>query len=219
MQYLKYYSFSFITALLLFTSANNYAKELLANIVYNPPEEATGAVRRSGAGIRSAGKLVLNVLAPIHVGQVMHEQPRLYWASNVKVPKARFSLTENPFGKAQVVANKTVSAQDAGIHSVALADLDYKLKPGVLYQFTISADKMLASAVIKLVKPSAGVLNKITQANQTQLPSVYAAEGLWYDAIDSLSQLIADEPHNVTYKAARRSLLEQVDLKQVAKLD
>jgi hypothetical protein len=47
----------------------------------------------------------------------------------------------------------------------------------------------------------------------------YAASGVWYDAVDALSQAIQRNPADRRLRRQRSSLLEQVGLKDAAEFD
>ena len=50
-------------------------------------------------------------------------------------------------------------------------------------------------------------------------PALYAGAGIWYDAIDELSRLIAAQPENRELRIQRAALLEQVGLTEAAAFD
>jgi hypothetical protein len=48
---------------------------------------------------------------------------------------------------------------------------------------------------------------------------LYAAEGLWYDAIAALSELIDTRPQDTTLRQQRNTMLEQEGLTEAAAYD
>jgi hypothetical protein len=102
-----------------------------------------------------------------------------------------------------------------------LSDHDVKLVPGVEYQWVVAlitdpdnrSSDLVASGVIKRVESSSELRQKLAQATPTSLPSVYAEEGIWYDALSALSDQIDAHPEDAALGATRADLLRQVGLK------
>ena len=69
------------------------------------------------------------------------------------------------------------------------------------------------------MKPDAALKRSTAGANELALARVYANDGIWYDAIDSLSRAIQQNPGDASLRADRSSLLEQVGLKDAADYD
>jgi hypothetical protein len=69
------------------------------------------------------------------------------------------------------------------------------------------------------VNPSSALEKKLENAKETDFPAIYAKEGVWYEALSSLSGLIRKNPENKGLYRQRASLLEQVGLKREADLD
>ena len=67
------------------------------------------------------------------------------------------------------------------------------------------------------LEPALGELLK--KAAVRDRAGIYAAAGLWYEALDQLTSLIDSDPTSVLYRRQRASLLEQVGLNEVARLD
>jgi hypothetical protein len=76
-----------------------------------------------------------------------------------------------------------------------------------------------ATRILEMIDPPALLQTRLSAADSGSAPTVYAAEGFWYDALDSLSRLIAASPENAELRSQRASLLEQVGLVEAAKFD
>jgi hypothetical protein len=50
-------------------------------------------------------------------------------------------------------------------------------------------------------------------------PAVFAENGIWYEALDTLSRMIADQPTRRDLKLLRALLLDQVNLPEAAEFD
>jgi hypothetical protein len=105
-----------------------------------------------------------------------------------------------------------------------LSDYAIRLKPEVEYEWTVSliqdpaqrSSDVLAGGVIRHVEASPK-LQKITRSvSEQRLPFVYAEEGLWYDAIASVSDLIETNPNDAILRKQRAALLQQVGLSALA---
>lgn len=83
-----------------------------------------------------------------------------------------------------------------------------RFPPGLPYD-------ILSRGTIMRVEPSPSLNAKLARATPDRLPFIYAEEGLWYDAITTVSDLIAANPGNDALRAQRTALLEQVGLKAV----
>jgi hypothetical protein len=82
-----------------------------------------------------------------------------------------------------------------------------------------SGPPLWSSGAIERVAPSPEFLAKLNQAVPSDRPALYATEGLWYDALDSLSGFIQVAPDDRSLRQHRASLLEQVGLHEAAAQD
>jgi hypothetical protein len=135
-----------------------------------------------------------------------------------------------------------IKAPQNGINVVDLAKHQVNLKPGVEYQWSLSvamvpgepSNNIVSSGTIMLVDPPpanlseeqkkkiAQVKNQIAAVNmksQNQIPSIYEEAELWYDALASLSQLIAENPDDEKLRQQRDALLNKVGLNEVVQLN
>jgi len=53
----------------------------------------------------------------------------------------------------------------------------------------------------------------------TEVPTLYAETGFWYDAMTAISELIQAAPNDSGFRAQRAALLEQVGLREAAACD
>lgn len=194
--------------------------------VYKPPKRGAPA-SRVGGGARGAeaGSLVLSVLAPAHTGWTAKAQPTLYWYLS-EPANTRVELTV--IDDASIAPLLEIeSPPKAGMQSLRLADHRVYLKPGMEYQWSVAlvrdprqrSQDIVASGTLTYVEPSAELKQKLTPADKEALASIYAGEGYWYDAIESLSELIESQPQDKRLREMRASLLEQVALPEVAEYD
>ena len=57
-----------------------------------------------------------------------------------------------------------------------------------------------------------GSRRKLAQAAKSDLPSIYAEAGLWYDTVAAISELIEAAPQEQALRKQRAALLSQVGL-------
>jgi hypothetical protein len=110
---------------------------------------------------------------------------------------------------------------------VRLADYNIRLAPGVLYKWSValvidaaqrSYDVMNAGTIERVELPNQ-LRGQLAHANKMTAASVYATEGLWYDTIAALSELIDTRPQDATLRQQRAAVLEQEGLTAAAAYD
>jgi hypothetical protein len=193
-------------------------------IVYNPPLRGAPQAR-VGGGTRGGGsEAVLQVLAPDHVGLTTQAQPTLYWyARTPSIARFEVALIDaegiDPLLEVEADAGKA-----AGIQHLNLGDYGISLQPGMSYQWSVAlvadadsrAMDLVASGVIERIELDGSQDKRIKGSSGMQRVQALAGEGLWYDALDEVSQLIAASPDDASLRAARNQLLVQVGLEEIA---
>ena len=207
------------------------AGQVTKPVLYQPPRGlgAPTAGRRVGGGTRGTNKSVpiLSVLAPDHTGLTVREQPDLYWfASDVVTNPVELTLTLEK-NDAPILEKRLPAPTKAGIQRVRLADYGVKLVPGERYIWSIALvfDPKRRSKDIIAV----GAIERVERANMSSATPAaapttdafyrFAADGLWYDAVMAISELIETAPADLALRKHRVDLLEQVDLPEVGNFD
>jgi hypothetical protein len=202
-----------------------------APFTFKPPMRGAPTTR-VGGGTRSAGAvLTLNVLAPGETGYTIQEKPTIYWYVSEPVTNpveltitSTASLQEAATPAFELTLNPPIGK---GFHALKLADHGVALKTGVEYQWFVAlvrnpaqrSNDAIAGGTIKRVADSEAVQPKLKQTSPAQWPAIYAAAGIWYDAIDQLSKQISADPANRQLREQRAALLEQVGLREAAAFD
>jgi hypothetical protein len=189
--------------------------------VYVPPKRgAPGG--RVGGGTRGTQRdvFLLSVLAPDHSGLTISEQPSLYWfiSGPTSLP-VELTVTDRDSGQPILETRLQVPIQP-GVHRVRLADHNIRLKPGTTYQWFVTvipdsdrrSKDILAGGAIERVDVPDALKAKLTTANKSELFSVYAEAGLWYDAVAAISDMIEAAPQDQGLRKQRTALLSQVGL-------
>jgi hypothetical protein len=180
--------------------------------------------RRVGGSSRGGDELpMIAVIAPDHVGYTVSDQPSLYWFVSKRSP-VRVEITLIDSAGVKPVLETSVTSAEPGIHRFSLAEHNVRLKPEEDYQWSVSlvgddqqrSNDIVSQGALKLVPPPPQLQSRLAGAPREARAGVYAAEGLWYDAITALSESIARQPADRALRAARAALLEQVGLKDAA---
>jgi hypothetical protein len=197
-------------------------------VIFTPPRRGAPQAR-IGAGARGkwSEAIFLCAMAPEQVGLTRQVQPALYWYTN-KPSAARFKLESiSEKGLESVLEVMVESGKSPGVEHLNLRDHSISLSPGIPYQWSVTLVKdeedrssdIVASGVIELVKPDSA-LNNLTQENHgVEGVRTLASNGIWYDAISTISTLIEKTPDNIDTREIRASMLMQVGLKGAAKAD
>lgn len=195
-----------------------------STFAYQPPQRGAPQAR-VGGGTRGTGGDIpeLQVLAPDHVGLTTQAQPTLYWyAHSPVIAHIEFALIDE-VAIDPLLEVETGEVKVTGIQHLNLADHNIRLEPGVPYQWSVAlvmnedsrSTDVMASGVIELVEPDEAVSSRIAGSRGTDLVAAYANEGIWYDALDTISSMIASSPQDQELVAIRATLLDQVGLQAV----
>jgi hypothetical protein len=198
----------------------------VTKLVYKPPVGAGNIPMRVSGGARGgeiAGTSLL-ALVPDHVALTTQAQPSLFWFQS-RPAKAKLELTLVEPRKAKPLLSLTSSQADkAGMHRVKLAKHNIELQPDVLYEWNVAivpdaenrSKDIIAKGVIKRVKASADLGKSIENADDLGRAAAYAEAGIWYDALEAISDAIDAHPADASLHMQRASLLKQVGLPEAA---
>src|SRR5215510_13672054 len=189
--------------------------------VYTPPKRgAPGG--RVGGGTRGIQREVflLSVLAPDHSGFTTSEQPSLYWFISKSTSLPVELTVMDPQGVQPILETRIPAPVEAGVHRIRLSDYNVRLAPGAAYRWFVSvvpdADRrskdIMAGGAIERIEMPEGLKAKVAQAPKSDLPSIYAQAGLWYDTVATISEQIEAAPQDQALRQQRTALLAQVGL-------
>jgi hypothetical protein len=189
---------------------------------YTPPKNALAGTRIDGdGGSRGSGarQPSLYVLAPNHTGLTTRAQPSLFWYQSGPAA-VRFELTIVEPKKARPLLRVGVDKADQpGIHRLPLKRYGVTLTPGVAYRWTVAlvpdaanrSQDIISSGTIERVEPVA--LGGATGVNQAAL---LAGRGLWYDALETVTDELNATPQDKDLRRARAALLDEAGLHAAA---
>ncbi len=196
--------------------------------VYRPPLRGTPG-GRVGGGTRGAGDNAcsLCVLAPDHTGLTIREQPVLYWhLSGQGNPPVELTISEDN-AVSPLLETAVKAPVVPGVNRVALADYGIRLAPDATYKWFVSivADParrsrdVVAGGMIRRVRPPESLAAGPADQASGAAVARYAEAGLWYDAVQAISDLIDASPGDALLRRQRASLMEQAGLPEVAEYD
>ncbi len=217
------------TAVMLTAPTLSLSQTTSAAPVYQPPLRGTTAGGRIGGGTRGLGEQTVNlsVLAPEHLGLTVSAQPHLYWhvTNSVDVP-AEITIVDKR-STDPLLELSVAPPIERGFHVVDLAHHGVRLEPGVQYEWFVAlvvdpkqrSRDIVAGGEIELVSRARGFDGKLAAADGERRASVYAEAGIWYDAVDAVSQLVDRRPTDSVHRLHRAALLDQVGLAHPAEDD
>ena len=197
---------------------------------YKVPKDAVAAPRKDGdAGSRGWTEMLpsLYVLAPNHTGLTTRGQPSLFWYQTGPA-RMRIEVTIIEPTKPKPIMPKPIlrvgadKAEQGGIHRIRLDRYNVTLAPGVVYRWTVSlipdpnnrSQDIIASDTIQRIEPDAQLKAALAGSKGTYTAAVYASHGIWYDALEAVTDGIDGSPADKDLRLQRSALIEQVGLKK-----
>jgi hypothetical protein len=201
------------------------APPLREALPFKAPLRGAPGGRLSGGtrGVESK-MLYFALLAPSHTGLTLSEQPTLYWFSSASA-NCPVELTILMGKEMKSILRVRIADEvRAGFHPIPLADYGIRLQTGVGYQCFVSmltepkhaSRDIIAGGAIERVAYPNNFQKKLTETDIKQVPHVYAAEGIWYDAMNALCSRIDADPSDSLLREQRISLLQQGGLTEAA---
>jgi hypothetical protein len=193
----------------------------LSDFTYKPLLLDAPQTRVDGSTRGTDGEtVILQVLAPEHTGLTLQAQPTLYWYTRTPVA-TRFEIALIDKDKTKpLLAVEADGKKVTGIQQLDLGDHSISLQPEVSYQWSVTqvidagsqSKGVVASGMIERMETGEGLSSRIKMSHGTDLVAVYASEGIWYDALETISSMLEKSPEDQGLVAIRASLLDQVGL-------
>lgn len=171
-----------------------------------------------------AKDVAIYLLVPNGEALTTQKQPSLFYFQRGGGTPSNDDLTLTVVDPASALPLLRAKADnpEPGFRRVQLARHSVELRPGVRYEWRVSlggrqegrSADIFASAGIRYVEPSPE-LQKALEASPGRRAEVYAEHGIWYDALEEVSNRILEEPRNPEWAQARASLLEQIGLGRI----
>jgi hypothetical protein len=195
-------------------AARRSREERSKPVVYRPPRRGSPGGRVAGGGRGSPALPQPLALAPDHVAWTQSASPSLFWHLDGAPPEtARIVFTlVLADGVEPLVERELALPAAAGIQRIRLADFGVMLSPEVDYAWSVS---LLAGDDRSADLVSEGTLRLVGSDVLGGRPAsarVFAEQGLWYDALEALSDALDETPSDPELRAQRDSLLRQAGL-------
>jgi hypothetical protein len=191
-----------------------------------PPRGAPGG--RVGGSTRGTGMVPLvSALVPDHIGLTVQEQVSLFWyLSKSTIYPVELTIIDDQTIR-PLIERRISGPLHPGVQRVRLAEYGLRLVPGVRYRWSVAlvvdpenrSRDMLAGGLIERVAPPEALRAQLAGADKARAPAIYAQAGLWYDALEAISDLIDAAPQMPVLRHQRASLLAQVGLSDIAEHD
>jgi hypothetical protein len=195
-------------------------------IKYTPPSMGKPG-GRVGGGTRGTGAadLFLAAIVPDHAGMTAKRQPALCWYIS-RPTNTRIEITVDD-GKSvkPILETRIESLAGDGMNCLNLSQFGINLQPQVEYQWFVAiipdpeqrSKDVVSGGIIVFSEPAKPLADKVSTAKGVDIPKAYAEEGFWYDAVESLWELIRSNPGDKGYQALRLDLLGQAGLSEVVR--
>lgn len=196
-------------------AAQRSREERARPVVYKPPRRGSPKDGRvAGASRGNTALPHLLALAPDHVGWTQSASPSLFWHLDGVPPEtARIVFTlALADGVEPLVERALPLPAAAGIQRIRLADFGVMLSPDVDYAWSVSLLAGDDRAADLVSEGSLRLVGGDVLGGRPASARVFAAQGLWYDALEALSDALDDTPSDLELRAQRDSLLRQAGL-------
>lgn len=204
-------------------SAANERSTSLLMPVYQPPKRGAPKAR-VGGGTRGSGgeSAFVTVITPPDLARTARAQPTLYWYLSGQVNDP-IELTLIDDKEIKPLLEIKLDRASPGINAVDLSAHGVRLEAGRTYQWSVAivrdarhrSGDVLSSAWMEFNTEPADLNSQLAKAGADQTVYLFAEAGYWYEALDTLSRLIAKYPGETRYAEQRLALLEQADLPDV----
>ncbi len=104
--------------------------------------------------------------------------------------------------------------------AIRMAKYGFEFKPGVTYRWSVAvvmdpenrSQDVVVNGIIQRVEPTPELTADLAKAAESDKAAVYAEHGIWYDALQTISEQLVKSPHDQALLDQRASLLKQVGI-------
>lgn len=187
--------------------------------IYVPPGRGNLTQARAGAATRGLhpGLATLELLAPAPPAFTTREQPVLWWYLPAAIPARVDFLLVDPERSEPLVDTTLREAAEPGMHAVPLAEHGARLEKGRPYEWFVvlvpdpanRSRDVISGGVVQRVDAGPELRSALQSSPETQRWHVLAHYGVWYDALDGISQQIRQRPRDARLRGLRAQLLSE----------
>ena len=209
-------------------SKNKHAVSLAGMPVYKPPRRGAPNGRVGGGTRGNESELpFLAALVPEHVGLTVKNQPSLYWRLSKPADCAMEFALIDKHSIQPLLEKRFEPPVQAGIHCLRMDNHEVSLEIGKEYKWYVAlildpehrSKDIIAGGIIEYVKLPETTQIKLKEISKEKTANIYAENGIWYEALSTISELIEADLGNFLLLKKRDSLLEQVGLSEVARYE
>lgn len=182
---------------------------------------------RVGGATRGVGGGKIEALAPDHLAFTTVAQPVLWWYQpEVTSARVDFILvdTESPDPLVDVTLRQ---GAEQGVYPVPLAEHGVRLEPGRAYQWLVAlvpnprsrSEDVVSGGLVQRVAPGPELSAALESAPASSRWRAYARYGVWYEALNGISEQIRKQPGNRSLRNQRAQLLRDGKLAGAAAWD
>jgi Domain of Unknown Function (DUF928) len=213
----------------------NYNKQLNQPLVFNappPPSDIGAPGTRTGGGKRSTCPDVnksLIALAPNYsdsnlvIGLTTAEHPTLWFYVPHQPPYTAKFVLRSADGKSVVYQTDVPLPEKAGVVSLQMPSSAPALEIGKQYRwyFKIYCGEpqeilTFVDGWVQRVAPKPGLQAQLEQATPRDRVTLYANNGIWYEAVTNLAKLRRNSPQDAGLSTDWANLLQSVGLAEIA---
>ncbi|MBD2294706.1 DUF928 domain-containing protein [Anabaena sphaerica FACHB-251] len=185
----------------------------------NPP--TVGAATRGPSCLK---KQVMTPLLPANQsGLTLNKHPTFFWhIPPAPVKNAEFLIITD--GEEKVIYKTTLTLPDQpGIVSFTLPKTITGLEANKTYRWYVtlicdpedSSNNPYVEGLVKRIPAKLALSESLAKDNLLEMATIYAQEGIWYEALASLVKLRCNQPNDSIVKLHWRQLLDSVGLNDI----
>lgn len=190
-----------------------------------PPKSTVGRVDQPSRCGQYPPILLTALMPESNIGITVAEYPTfLFYIPDAYVEEGELVLLNE---EGQEIYKQTIPLKET--NSIITIDLSASpnlppLEVNKLYSwsFTLILDRQDTESIafvdgwIKRVEPSPDIKHQLEVSSPEKQPAIYAANGIWYEALASIAKLRCSSPDNSALASDWQSLLQQVGLKEIS---
>lgn len=230
-----------VTASGWLTAAQAHPPRFTVAQAFEPPPGQGAPAQTTGGGRRDGGQcpnlqtraqasaarvpldqLLVALIPPANRGLTIAERPTFFfYVPGTSAKTAEFVLEDND--AKQVVAMQVKLSGTAGVVSLTPPPTAPALRNGQTYRWIFSLvcseegdlRDPLVTGKVQRIQPTADLTNRLANASPLEQVKLYAAAGIWYEAITQLAALRQTQPNDPKLAEAWRTLLDSVGLNAI----
>ena len=197
-------------------------------LMYRPPQRGAPMGRLAGGTRGPADEIpFICALVPEHVGLTQMSQPNLYWYISEPSPHEVVLTVNSDETVLPLLETALVRPKEAGVQTIKLSDFDISLEKEHIYTWFVAlvpdpknrSKDILTRGGIRLASLSEDVRNSLRVQSAEEQAIIYAEQGLWYDALQALMNLVQETSGDTFAVQQAEKLLQQAKIPESVTID